>query len=806
MNFSCLTALILTLFISLNNVRAASPKVEKSNVIWKSPSKNSSGSMPLGNGDIGLNVWVEQNGDLLFFISKSDSWSDCDRLLKLGQVRVRLTPALPTQQFRQELELQNGQITIQGKSNGSVTKLRVWVDANHPIIHVEGTSKEVVSAEVSLNVWRNSEVDQQHNNSANGVISGGIPIIETADQVVPQKENSIIWYHRNSISIFPLTMKAQGLESLMGTTKDPLLNRTFGGLIYGDGFVKSDPWQATQALQTVIPTKHFEAKIAILTEQTETSEEWITKINRLKSEEQNRDSNQSWALHASWWKEFWQRSWISVVTPEDRMPSTPEIEAARHDERDQLALMGTKNWNNRADRDLTISGAPAGKVVSDGYAQQRFITAAAGRGAFPIRFNGSLFTVNTRDPNNLIEADYRSHGPLYWWQNTRLPYWPMLRSGDFDMMQPLFAMYRNVVPLAEKRTELYYKHEGVFFPETMYHWGTYSNDDYSSSRNWDRGNRPVALLQSMYMRYYWSGGLELMAMVLDYYDETQDPEFLKNTLLPMASGIAKFYDVHWKRDSQGKIRFDPACALEASHEVVNPLPEIAGLKFMLPRLIGLPQNSTTAEQRASWAKTLADLPEVPIGVENGKKILLEAEIVKDRPGDEYPELYGIFPYRLYTVGTPDLKIGEATFEKFVPVKLQHVYPYDGLIGAWRQSSIQAAYVGKTDQASRMVVTNFSAHHRGSRFPAFWGPGHDYMPDQCHGGVSMMTLQTMLLQVDGKKLFLFPAWPKDWDVDFKLHAPFKTTIEGRLKGGKLTLLNVLPASRKQDIINLLNKDI
>ena len=71
---------------------------------------------------------------------------------------------------------------------------------------------------------------------------------------------------------------------------------------------------------------------------------------------------------------------------------------------------------------------------------------------------------------------------------------------------------------------------------------------------------------------------------------------------------------------------------------------------------------------------------------------------------------------------------------------------------------------------------------------------------------MMTLQTMLLQVDGKKLFLFPAWPKDWDVDFKLHAPFKTTIEGRLKGGKLTLLNVLPASRKQDIINLLNKDI
>ena len=41
--------------------------------------------MPLGNGDIGMNVWVEENGDLLFFISKTDSWSDAGRLLKLGQ-------------------------------------------------------------------------------------------------------------------------------------------------------------------------------------------------------------------------------------------------------------------------------------------------------------------------------------------------------------------------------------------------------------------------------------------------------------------------------------------------------------------------------------------------------------------------------------------------------------------------------------------------------------------------------------------------------------------------------------------------
>ena len=40
---------------------------------------------------------------------------------------------------------------------------------------------------------------------------------------------------------------------------------------------------------------------------------------------------------------------------------------------------------------------------------------------------------------------------------------------------------------------------------------------------------------------------------------------------------------------------------------------------------------------------------------------------------------------------------------------------------------------------------------------------------------MIGLQEMLLQTDGKNL-LFPAWPKDQDVHFKLHAPYNTTVE------------------------------
>jgi hypothetical protein len=44
-----------------------------------------------------------------------------------------------------------------------------------------------------------------------------------------------------------------------------------------------------------------------------------------------------------------------------------------------------------------------------------------------------------------------------------------------------------------------------------------------------------------------------------------------------------------------------------------------------------------------------------------------------------------------------------------------------------------------------------------------------------------------------------TWPKDWDVDFKLHAPQQTTVEVSLSNGKVVKLKVNPESREKDII-------
>ena len=65
-------------------------------------------------------------------------------------------------------------------------------------------------------------------------------------------------------------------------------------------------------------------------------------------------------------------------------------------------------------------------------------------------------------------------------------------------------------------------------------------------------------------------------------------------LLPLASAVVQFSDQHYKRDAQGKIRFEPAQSLETWHVAVNPVPEIAGLKYVIGRLLELPADDRSA--------------------------------------------------------------------------------------------------------------------------------------------------------------------------------------------------------------------
>lgn len=121
----------------------------------------------------------------------------------------------------------------------------------------------------------------------------------------------------------------------------------------------------------------------------------------------------------------------------------------------------------------------------------------------------------------------------------------------------------------------------------------------------------------------------------------------------------------------------------------------------------------------------------------------------------------------------------------------------GKIQSWHQDGIFFARMGMTEEAADYNTKKLQDSER--RFPTFWGPGHDWVPDHNHGGSGMIGLQEMLMQTIGDQIVLFPAWPKEWDVDFKLHAPGNTIIDCCFSGGEIKKLKVTPASRLKDII-------
>jgi hypothetical protein len=46
---------------------------------------------------------------------------------------------------------------------------------------------------------------------------------------------------------------------------------------------------------------------------------------------------------------------------------------------------------------------------------------------------------------------------------------------------------------------------------------------------------------------------------------------------------------------------------------------------------------------------------------------------------------------------------------------------------------------------------------------------------------MIGLQEMVMQTVDDAILLVPAWPREWDVDFRLHAPNRTIVEA-VRGG------------------------
>jgi hypothetical protein len=805
------------------------------NVVWTTQSKNSSESMPVCGPDIGLNVWVEK-GELLIYVARAGCYDENGALLKLGRIRVNLQPN-PFEGdgfYHQELKLYEGFVEIQGgRGEKPEATVRIWVEIYRPVAHLEIDADHDVSVTATYETWRHEDMELPNDPSKfarRGMImmdydkySGEVKVYR---YVIEPGENGVVFYHRNrTVTVFDHQVRQQELGAVRDKMYDRLAGLTFGGMLTGDNLVHDGTTMGEYAgtpfrgwsYKSKTPRRHHHFGVYTHIEQIADIKTWENGLNLLVGA-QNPTPEEAWQKNVQWWKNFWQRSWI-VINPDQ-------------------AGTGDAGWQ-----------------VGRNYNLFRYMLASNiyGRGATP--FNGGLFTFDPRHTRQEIykidpeeggwTPDHRQWGAGLTQQNQRMIYWPMLKSGDFDLMPPGFSFYQSGLVNATARVRHYWDHDGCAFPEqpsitglpgsavyghlteselrgrpeNLNTEGTYGRQltDFIADQ---RRNRPENLEPGVEVNpasgNLFESQLEWAWMMLEYHRFSGAD---LTPYLPFIEQAVIFYDEHYRfrnkqrtgkeLDEDGKLVIYPANSLENHPNARNTSLPIVGLHQLLTRLLELPEEYCTAQQKNRWQAILERLPDLPVGEVEGHRILKVAENYSD---GNFVKMYALWPFQAYGLGLPDIELMRDTFLYGVSEGARES------ITAFMPGFIYYARLGMAEKAREKAIGKLGSGPY--RFPTFWPESIDYTPDFNWGGSGMVGLQEMLLQThpaapaslhgyrttgglridaaDGENIRLFPAWPEDWNVDFKLHAPQQTVVEARLRKGKVIELKITPESRQKDM--------
>ena len=732
--------------------------------VWTTPSMNSSESMPCGGGDVGMNVWVEQ-GDVLFYLSRSGCFDENNTLLKLGRVRLSLSPSLDMQHFRQILHLNEGYVEV---TDGQIS-IQLWSDVKKPVVHVDISSKrDKLAIAATYENWRTHDITLSKRERFQTSYKFAAPKgLQTLHDSIMVYERAVTFLHHNSKkTIFDATVHQQELDLIKDNLYNPIGSLTFGGRMRGEGFVLMDKVTGRYAstdyegwmFVNEQPVKNCHLQIAMTSAQGSV-DEWLAQLSQV--EQQVRTAADRKASRR-WWREFWQRSYIEVC----------------------------KDSKDIGQRDSSVYAS-----LVRNYTLFRYMLGCNSRGAWPTKFNGGLFTFDPQYVNEgedyHLSPDFRNWGGgVHTAQNQRLVYWPMLKSGDYDLLLPQLDFYLNLYKNAEERSRFYWGHEGACLTEQIENYGLPCYPEYGTKRpeEFDPG-----MERNAWLEYEWDTCLEFCQMALDAhrYNGIDIQPYI-----PMIVSCLRFFDEHYQylADQRGAKRFDgrgklvlyPGSGGETFKGAYNSTSTIAALRTVTQSLY----NYLGQEKSSSTNKILtllSRLPDITI-----RDSMLQPALHYERIQNvETTQLYPVFPWRIYGVGRPGLDIARKTYQQdTLAVKFRsHV--------GWKQDAIWAACLGMTNEAERLVRLKLADGPH--RFPAFWGPGYDWTPDHNWGGSGMIALQEMLMQEANGRIYLFPAWPRQWNVRFRLHASAGTVVEADMYNGQVQHVRTSPKERQADIV-------
>lgn len=478
------------------------------------------------------------------------------------------------------------------------------------------------------------------------------------------------------------------------------------------------------------------------------------------------------------------------------------------------------------------------------------------RGGYPAKFNGLLFNA---------DGDFRMWGGQYWWYNQSRSHYGLDTANHGDRNAPLFGMLLRAMPKYQKACEqIWGGHGGIILPETEGFSGPeiLPDDIAEDLKAVLLDEKPISprLLAFMENRsglnsrwaifagseeqkkqdasFRWHSNLcynagDTANSMWNHYLYTGDLEFLKK-IYPWLKGVAEFYRFYPRKEmgEDGCWHFHHlgwAESITWADDVIDDLVMMRGIYKTVvaaSEILGV-----DADLRDAWDEMYRRLPPYPTSE------MEDAVSVHSHPDGFVTYAVCRKPCHLEWIGNTNdcrlrmlhnfdlvnletkktdpegFELANRSYEATeVGRKLMHGKCPDFMGGGFALNFglVEAARLGRTDIVRTglpALLTQFTANQYQGANRLAWYASREACSIQ-ELGVYSDGLQEPLLQsiANGAGnmepvIYVFPAWPMEWDASFELLAKGAFLVHSKVEKGEIPYVRI--CSQKGGVCRLHN---
>lgn len=479
------------------------------------------------------------------------------------------------------------------------------------------------------------------------------------------------------------------------------------------------------------------------------------------------------------------------------------------------------------------------EFITNNYNYFMYVMASSSRGAFPPKFNGMIWTT---------DGDSRKWGNMFWGANQSCMYNGLFPANRMELIEPMFRMYTSMSASLETAARQQWGSKGIYIPETVAFdglselpenignemqdlylvrkpWSEKSNtfDEYASTKspfssrwNWkqdkgwadgkwtftDKGAQTFG-----HVTHIFSRGAKIAYQYWQRYEFTKDIEWLRTTGYPIIKGGAEFYRnfPNVRKESDGRYHIYNVNDNESVRGGHNTVEEISSMMGIVPAAIRASEIlNVDPELRVLWMEFIQNLSPLPLNTDytqtykEGTPVTFVRSLppVVQGPGAGRPD-GNTMPVWFFDLCNPVagntelVKIADATFDSYFPNGISN----SSQVFVLSKLAVTGTMMGRKD-ATRYLIPNQIRTAEIGTMPNRMTLREGYQTTGVQNlGRMADALHYALINssppAPGKNpiITLFPAWPEEWNADFKLLARGNFIVTSSFRDGRITLLEI-----------------